>query len=139
MGSLRAWAGTPRDPKKCQKIFFLIFYFFYWNMKRDVRIHTKTLFEARFVTFSIIFVRFGGYGTFSNPKNIPKNVNKCQITCIKKCFCMNSNLPLHVPIEKNEKFGKKFFSIFWVPGAASLSPQGAHFIGFEMEIQKSLR
>ena len=116
MGSLRASAGTPRDPKKCQKNFFRIFHFFYRNMKRDVRIHTKTLFEARFVTFSIIFVRFGGHGPSSKYLKMWINVRKNGKTSLKKCFCVNWNIPLHVPIEKNKKFEKKFFAIFWVLG-----------------------
>ena len=51
-----------------------------------------------------------------------KNDRKNDKSCLKKCFCMNSNIPLHVPIEKNEKFEKNFFAIFGVLGGAGLSP-----------------
>ena len=40
---------------------------------------------------------------------------------------MNSNIPFHVPIEKNEKFQKKFFAIFWVPGGWRPEPIRAPF------------
>ena len=53
--------------KNSKKFFFEFFIFFDWNMKRDVRIHTKTLFEARFVIFSVIFLRFWRTWHFLKP------------------------------------------------------------------------
>ena len=66
------------ETQKMAKNFFSNFSFFPIGMCKGMfEFIQKHFLRQDLSFFFVIFVRFGEHGTFSNPKNIPQNVNKC--------------------------------------------------------------